>query len=203
MVQAYPLSWPSFLPRTENPKRSQFATPQATAQLAIQWELKRLGAGDVVISTNQELKANGFPYAKGLRADEDNGVAVYYTLGNSQQCIAIDKWLSVADNMQAIAKTIEAMRGLERWGGKTVMNSAFSGFKALPESTGQVTEPAPLPKRPWYEVLQVSQQADFTVVKAAYRSLAGQYHPDSPTADNLRFLEVQTAYNEAKEIYNS
>ncbi len=42
----------------------------------------------------------------------------------------------MGDNIQAIRKTIEAMRGLERWGVSDMLQRTFSGFKALPDQTG-------------------------------------------------------------------
>lgn len=42
------------------------------------------------------------------------GVAVYFTLKGQQFCFACDHWDEIKDNMQAIHKTIEALRGIER-----------------------------------------------------------------------------------------
>jgi hypothetical protein len=47
-------------------------------------------------------------------------------------CFACDRWDSVADNVQAIRKTIEALRGIERWGTGDMVQRAFAGFVALP-----------------------------------------------------------------------
>lgn len=52
-------------------------------------------------------------------------------------------------------------------------------------------------KRDYYEVLQVSRDADGTVIKKSYRKLAIQYHPDKnpddPEAED-RFKEIGEAY---------
>ena len=46
-----------------------------------------------------------------------------------------------------------------------------------------------------YEVLQVSQAADFETIERVYRLLAKRYHPDNPTSgDSEKFTELQTAY---------
>jgi hypothetical protein len=37
-----------------------------------------------------------------------------------------------ADNLAAIAATLEAMRAIDRHGGATILNRAFTGFTALP-----------------------------------------------------------------------
>lgn len=193
MTQTYPLHWPIGWPRTPYPQRSRFDTSQHRAQNAIVTELTRLGATDIIISTNLELRRDGQPYTKQTRLD-DQGVAVYFKYNNAEQCIPCDKWATIAENMQAIAKTVEALRGLDRWGAKEMVDAAFRGFKALPESitmgAGEV--------RAWHDVLEVSSNASPEVIRAAYRKLAAMYHPDNPSTGNHdKFLEIQKAYKEA------
>ena len=69
-----------------------------------------LGAQRIVISTNAELRQDGFPYSN-RRAPEDVGVAVYFTLEGRPYVLPCDKWERVADNLAAIAKHVEAKRG--------------------------------------------------------------------------------------------
>lgn len=192
MIDDYPLQWPAAWPRTKSPQRARIETSQGAAQSGILRELNLLGATNVVMSTNIELRHDGLPYVRQVRADEDPGVAVYFTLNGEQQCIPCDKWTTIADNMQAIRKTVEALRGLERWGAKETVNAAFRGFKALPE-TAIVT---PYTARPWHEVLEVSPTASLETIKAAYRSMLHKHHPDKG-GDPREFEAVQRAYREA------
>ena len=50
-----------------------------------------------------------------------------------------------------------------------------------------------------YDVLEVSQRASFTVVKAAYRSLAQSHHPDKnlgqQESSGERLAEINNAYS--------
>jgi hypothetical protein len=138
------------------------------------------------------IRQDGLLYAK-QRMPDDRGVAVYFNLNGEQQCIPCDKWSHVQDNLQAIRLTVEALRGLERWGAKEMVNAAFRGFKALPESA-IVT---PFTARAWYEVLEVSPNASSETIKAAYRSMLHKHHPDKG-GDELQFKEVQRAYQEAQ-----
>lgn len=193
-TQSFPLLWPPAWPRTKYPQHARFDTPQGAAQSGILRELSLLGATNVVISTNIELRRDGLPYAKQLRADEDRGVAVYFSLDGQQQCIPCDKWSTIADNMQAIRKTIEALRGLDRWGAKEMVNAAFRGFKALPESGTIVT---PYTPRPWHEVLQVAPNADWDVIEAAYKRLLHKVHPDKGGSE-AEFMDLQEAFKQAK-----
>jgi len=191
MIEAYPLQWPAHWQRTERPRQSQFKVTQVQAQRGIMRELTLLGARDIVLSTNIELRRDGMPYS-GRKSPEDKGVAVYFTLNGEQQCIPCDKWSSIAENMRAIEKTVEALRGLERWGAKEMVNAAFRGFKALPEKT-IVT---PYQSKLWYEVLEVAPTASREVIKAAYRQQLLKTHPDQG-GDVAAFNEVQKAYKEA------
>lgn len=192
MIDAYPLQWPAAWPRTKQPQSARFDTTFARARGKLLSELSLLGARDVVISSNIELRRDGLPYANS-RQPEDVGIAVYFLLNGEQQCIPSDKWNRIEDNLQAIRKTVEALRGLERWGAKEMVNAAFRGFKALPETIimGEHTAKA------WYEVLQVSQNADKEVVEAAYKRLLHKVHPDVGGSD-FAFQEVQAAWKQYK-----
>lgn len=196
MKPSYPLLWPVGWKRTEYPESSRFTPGSVYQESGEVWhQLDLLGASDVVITSNMKYRADGLPYANQPRIP-DTGIAVYFKLSGEEQCIPCDKWYSLEENLRAIAKTIEALRGLERWGAKDMVNAAFRGFKALPASIimgeGQ--------RRAWHEVLQVSSDADQSIIKAAYRNLAARYHPDNvDTGDSVKFEEVQRAYNEIKE----
>jgi hypothetical protein len=133
MTTAFPLAWPTGWPRTSAGKRqpSRFSPGGLSkeAQETI-WELQRLGARNAVISTNIELRRDGLPYS-GRRAPDDPGVAVYFTYEGRQQCIPCDRWATVEENLRAIWKSIEALRSLERWGAKSFVDAAFTGFTAI------------------------------------------------------------------------
>lgn len=193
MVDAYPLHWPPAWPRVKYQERARFDTTFASARNNLLRELSLLGATNVVISSNIELRRDGLPYAN-ARQPEDVGIAVYFTLNGEQQCIPCDKWTRTEDNLQAIRKTIEALRGLERWGAKEMVNAAFRGFKALPETIIMGEHTA----RAWWEVLQVSQTADMDVIEAAYKRLLHKVHPDKG-GTAFAFQEVQNAFKQAKE----
>lgn len=189
---AYPLAWPAGWPRTPAHQRArarfggrgyQKGASQERAQNFLVDELERLGARSVVISTNVELRRDGLPYAN-RRQPEDQGVAVYFVRAGRQQCIPCDRWDRIADNMHAIALSIEAMRGLERWGAKQMVDAAFSGFKALPEQASGT---------PWWEALRVQPTATADEIRDAYRQRAKDTHPDVAGGSAEAFGEVAAA----------
>src|SRR5215217_4864013 len=191
MTEAYPLTWPMGWPRTKNPDYARFKTSFARARNELIRELDLLGATNIIISSNIELRRDGLPYANNKQPD-DRGIAVYFKLAGVEQCVPCDKWLRIEDNLQAVRKTIEALRGLERWGAKEMVNAAFRGFKALPETIimGEHTS------RAWWEVLEVSQNASVEVIKAAYKQILHKVHPDKG-GSSYAFQELQKAYKEA------
>jgi len=63
------------------------------------------------------------------RAPQDPGAAVYWRNGDKKLVLACDKYTSVGENLYAIGKTIEATRGIERWGAVTA-EQAFAGGDA-------------------------------------------------------------------------
>lgn len=192
MIEAYPLQWPAAWPRTEYPQPAKFKTPFSYARDQLYRELELLGATNVVISSNMMIRQDGLLYAK-QRLPDDRGVAVYFTLNGEQQCIPCDKWTQVHDNLQAIRLTVEALRGLERWGAKEMVAAAFKGFKALPSAI--ITPPPDRPKRDWWIVLGTTRDADPQTVKQAYRRAQATAHPDAGGSSE-DFQEVQAAYEE-------
>lgn len=193
MTDAYPLQWPAAWPRSKSTQPAQFKVTMGEAVQQLYEELDRLGATNVVVSSNMRLRLDGRPLASQNRM-EDEGVAVYFTYNGAQQCIPCDKWATVKDNVRAIGLTVQALRGLERWGAKEMVTAAFQGFKALPETIIMGEHTA----RAWWEVLQVAQTADWDVIEAAYKRLLHKTHPDTGGSD-FAVQEVINAFKQAKE----
>lgn len=189
-VSAYPLQWPAGRPRTPSYKRtrSKFDTTFAVARDELFRELRRLGARHVTLSTNVELRQDGIPYAN-RRQPDDLGVAVYFTHKNRQVCFACDRWDKIEDNIRAVCKTVEAIRGIERWGTGDMVDAAFSGFAALP--------PAAAPRR-WWEVIGIQPHAPTDAVQAAYRLRAIAAHPDRG-GTHERMTELNRAMDEFRK----
>jgi hypothetical protein len=193
MTYDYPLSWPPGFPRTEYPAQSRFDTPEERVKRNLEQQLYLLDATNIVVTTNVELRRNGRPYAN--QRISDTGVAVYFTRKGREQAVACDKWDSIRDNLQGVAKTIEALRGIDRWGTGEMVDAAFQGFTAIPASASAGTPVRP--KRLWYEVLGVSPEAPREVIEAAGKAMQRKTHPDAGGRDAE--LEVQEAIREATQ----
>ena len=209
---AFPLSWPEGWKRTKTRTSAQFgkvplmgrneqgqAMYQAKKRLSVAdavqrilGELKRMGVPDwnVIISTNVPLRLDGLP-----RSDKepgDPGAAVYWRHqswkeGQPLRCMAIDRYTRVADNLAAIAATLEAMRAIERHGGGTILERAFLGFAALPERATQH----------WREVLGIEGMPSLQLIEDRFRSLAQVHHPDKG-GDRSKFEEIVQARDAAR-----
>jgi hypothetical protein len=189
-IEAYPLHWPASWPREENPRYSAFTTSIPKARKGLMDELRKLGATNIVISSNSRVNNYGEVVAR-KKAIDDTGVAVYFDLDGEQRCIPCDRWIHLKDNLHAIELTVAALRGLDRWGTHQVVQAAFQGFAALP--AGNFSEPE---KDPWWIVLGIRRDAPRSEIEREYRSWAKLHHPDVG-GDSGRFREVTDAYREA------
>ncbi|MDE2105828.1 MAG: J domain-containing protein [Patescibacteria group bacterium] len=185
MIEAYPLTWPVGKPRKSWPESSRFRVTLGKAIKEVQAEVSRLGGSQLVISSNLPLRRDGVPYANASQP-KDKGVAVYFTYRKKPMCFACDRWNRIEDNMWAIACTIDALRGIERWGSGSMVEQAFTGFTALP---------AP---EQWFQTLGVPADATADEINAAWRRLASEHHPDRG-GDSATMARINQARDQALE----
>ena len=205
-VQAFPLQWPAGRTRTGSRSRALFHVrktrqgqgggswterdeiPVGKARDHVLAELDRLGARDPVISSSVRVRLDGLMSA-GARPDGgDPGVAVYFIHRKTRLCFACDRWDRVADNLWSIARTIEAIRGIERWGTGEMVAAALRGFRALPP-----------PQKPWRMVFGYGSETTplLADVEKRYREAAGSAHPDRG-GDADRMSELNAARDDAR-----
>lgn len=201
-TEAYPLQWPPGRPRTESwrRERAKFEVTFARARDNIVAEVGRLAGKypdpQIVISTNIALRRDGLPLAN-QRPPDDPGVAVYFQYKKRQMSFACDRWQKIEHNMQAIAKTIEALRGIARWGTGDMLEAAFTGFAALPPPPPAAPPPpgAAPRQRHWREVFGTGV-TNREQLQDVYRRLAGAYHPDRG-GDPAKMAELNAARAQA------
>lgn len=206
LAEKFPLEWPTGYPRCRNPKSSRFGNVSfAKSRDEIFQQLKLMVSyydrSTIVLSTNIPLKLDGMPYAS-YRQPDDKGVAVYFIYNKEQVVLCCDSWNKIEHNMWSVAKTIESLRAIERWGVSDFLKHSFSGFNALPPAQDNKKH-----KDDWWVVLGYqhkpeSRPWDWTGVAAQYKSLAKLRHPDMPTGSTEKFQELNQAFDEAKKYYN-
>jgi hypothetical protein len=205
----YPLCWPEGWKRTPTSERKfgQFGTVNrdvgytrkmdmsvtvACERIAKNLAMMGIQEDDVLVSTNLRTRLDGGP-----RSDQpqpvDPGAAVYWRKGEGapMQCMAIDRYTKVADNLAAIAATLEAMRAIARHGGAEILDRTFVGFAALPE---HASGPG------WREVLGFSPETHVTSagVRSRFNTLIKQLHPDIPeSGDREKYEALMQARDQA------
>lgn len=192
MIDAYPLNWPEGFPRTKYSKKSRFQTRFKDARDGLMESLRKMEANNIVVSTNIPIKSNNLPYAN-QKEPLDRGVAVYFEWKKQSYSLACDKWDKVGDNIQAIRRTIEAMRDLERWGVSDMLKRTFSGFKALPDQTGAG-------KDAWWIILGVDPNANEDSIKKAYYNRIKDINEFYPNKYNFNIILVKNEIEKRSEI---
>lgn len=192
MTQAHPLQWPDGWPITPHHKRiitDRFRVTFGNARNELVHELSLMGAANVVISSNMAVRADGLPYAsEAKRRIEQPGVAVYFTLNGRSMVMARDGFSTVLNNLRSVGLAIAHLRGLERHGGATMMERAFSGFMALEAPR------AGAGGRSWREVfgLNPGDRVSRETMEGRFRHLAKERHPDQGGNEEA-FLELTVA----------
>lgn len=193
MTQAYPLHWPPGFPRTARQVRSQFRTSLDGSVRNVTESLRSFARDtgkditNLIVSSNVTLMQ---------MAPRDPGVAVYFTWDKIDCCIAVDRYPTPADNLQAIMHIVEAERTKLRHGGLNIVRAAFRGYAALPPPKGPDGQLAP----PWRVVLfgDADTKATATDVEARYRELVKVAHPDRG-GDAAKFNSIVDAVRQARE----
>lgn len=215
-VEAFPLRWPEGWPRTAPHRRSDdrrfwrqserseygYRRGSLTANQAynsLVEEMRKIGAKNVVVSSNVAVRNDGGMIAKSAeRRHDDLGVAIYFTRKGKSFVMAQDAFETIAGNLRSLALAIDAMRTLERHGGGTMMERAFDGFSALPPPAGAK------PKRPRWQVLRFPESEEdrellsVGEIEARYRTLAKKMHPDMGGSDE-EMAELNEARTDALE----
>ncbi len=188
-IEAFPLSWPEGEPRAERQEHSKFDTGFVKCRNLLFDEIRRMGGAEAIVSTNIPLMRDGQPRAN--YTPHDTGVAVYFTRKKKSYVFACDKFVRVQDNMLAIAKTIEALRGIERWGASNMMERAFEGFLRLPEKAVET----------WRAALDFSpdQLINLDIVETRFKSLVRTYHESGHNPNRERYEQIVAARAQARK----
>jgi len=201
------LQWPEGWPRTPPHKRERgrfnggkregggWGTRDLTVAAAIsrvQEEVRLFDGSGLRIETDMPTRNDGLPISKAAMPD-DPGVVVSFRLpGGRPVVFPCDRYTHVAQNLAAVAATLDAKRAIERHGVST-LDREFEGYLYLPSGdpatdlaaqqdrlatptlrrvVALATQQAP------HEILGVAPDAPPAVIEAAWRALAKDAHPD-------------------------
>lgn len=182
----YPLCWPDGQRRTTSRGQSAFRTKLDGAIKNVRESIRLFASdsgkalGGLVVTSNASM-FDAKP--------ADPGVAVWFDWDGATRCIAVDRYLSVAENLQAIHHVLEARRVELRHAGIEMARTAFKGFLALPPPPG---------RRPWHEILGVQPSATAAQISAARKDLARKFG-----GDDDRMQEINVAHDEGMKLNGS
>lgn len=195
---AYPLAWPAHVPRTPPAKRKAASFRHYGQPLTVASALERLKSQvdllrgkdgrrpqGLVVSTDMELRRDGFPRSD--RTPADPGVAVYFYLDGKSYCLPCDSWTRAPDNIGAVAWHIDATRAIERYGVGTV-EQAFTGFLYLPAPSW------------WSDLGLKAKPPTLAEAEAAWRRFIKEHHPDLGGDKDLAALANQAIADARREM---
>ena len=162
----YPLAWPDGQRRTAARDKSAFRTKLEGAIKNVRDSLRLFAADSGRAMGALEVTCN-VSFMGGPTTDP--GVAVWFIWDGQMRCIAVDRYQTVAENLQAIHHVLEARRVELRHAGIEMARTTFKGFIALPPPPG---------KKAWHEVLGVAPNAAPAQISEARKRLAREHHED-------------------------
>ena len=189
-ITSYPLTWPEGWKRASNRIKSKFGEhtiDHGVNKIIHELKLMRVHHQDIIISTSLKLRLDGLPYSSQPQP-KDPGVSVWWITDESEQKVfPLDKYQKIEDNLYAIAMSLEAMRGIDRWSGGEILDRAFTGFVALPAPTG----------KSWREVLGYNG-VDLFEASKFYKRARSAAHTDKGGTDE-QFIAVNKAWAECQK----
>jgi hypothetical protein len=150
----------------------------------VQDELRKFGKDSGKPTTNVTISSN---YSLGDERPTDPAVAVYFTWDGLGVCIPVDRYSSIAANLQAIAHIIGARRVELRHGTLALIRATFTGFAALP----------PPPAVDWRNLLNFTEGEILPTIEKRYKQMAKAAHETDPNPHN-RMVELNRAIDQAR-----
>lgn len=187
-------------PRTKHPERSRFRSTWKQTLAELSYELERLGATTWVLQldvSDWDLRKDG-----GIRANArpaaSEAVRVNFTArGKGPLTFACDRYDDWHDNVRAVAKTLEALRAVDRYGVATT-GEQYRGWTAI------ASRPAEMSREQAAEF--IAHWAGWTadgdialllkdpdLLKNAYRDAARRCHPDVTGDDGDTMARLNNA----------
>lgn len=173
------VAWPHQQPKTKERKYGQYGGSRrynmalSTACNRVVSEVKSCTRNGKAWRTHELVicveGARHYVNGSGFYADSRPtwpGVAVQFDLDGEEIVLACDTYADAAQNLCAIAATIEDLRRAERNGVLTLKQ--MLGAQALPEPCG----------RSWWLVLQCDPSDPLPKITEQYRKLSKERHPD-------------------------
>lgn len=210
-----PLSDRTWLRPASARKRSQFDSTWTDTLDLLAREVKHLRGRDVVIEVDvreQDIKLDGMLRASARAPEHPAVVVAFETPDHGPQLHRCDRFersyksdsVGWQENVRAIAKTLEALRAVDRYGA-TETGQQYAGFKALP--AGRAMPPSHMARDEALGVLglwgRVAAGADPipaehvntapSVLASLHRAARRAAHPDRNNGEQTAWDQVEQA----------
>lgn len=184
---------------TRNRHRSPFKTIWTKVLSHLEREIRHLGGQNIVFRlqvTQWDINKTGM-----LRADariREPGVIIQFVAsrlkGSPSLLYRCDRFPAWQDNVSAIARGLEALRLVDRYG-VTPTDEQYAGFKALPAATQatMTTKAAAdiIERNSGYSAEEIEQH--ISIAKEAVRVAIHRTHPDRNPLHKEKYDQVEAA----------
>lgn len=184
--------WPGTPTPSYRQKSAPFKAPYARTLDLLEKELGHLKAKDVLIQAylrREDIRNDGWPRSNARPSNP--GVVLTFEVqkgaGRITMSFPCDNFTFWEDNLRAIAKSLEALRMVDRYG-VTRNNEQYRGFTALPAADPNAARAAAIAFLASVTGWPTSQVINDN--QGAYRLAAAALHPDKG-GSHERFVELQ------------
>lgn len=190
-------------PPKKGQRRSQFRTTPGVVYHKLAKEIEHLGGRQVIIEAGYDvfdIRNDGWPRSNARPSH--SGVRIsFQSQAAGPLSFECNTYTAIDDNLHAIAKTLEALRAVERHGA-VKGGQQYREWKQLPEQPKPVADPLEKAAQVFADACGVSAGVvvltapGFRYLEEAYRAGAKRWHPDTPGGDAAKMA----ALNDARDI---
>lgn len=197
--------WPNNRTPSHARKRATFRASYNDTLSLLESELEKLRAKHVIIQAGfepKDIRNDGWPRSS-ARPKNDPGVIVSFQTGKGPLSFPCDRFDAWEDNLRAIAKSLEALRAVDRYG-VTRGEEQYKGFAQLPapEAAGKMTRTEAA------EFLSAHSSFHSNMIltlsgsfREAYRQAARRLHPDVNGGSHDQFVKLGQAEAILNEVH--
>jgi len=195
-------AWPPEQPATPVGRRKPgLFTADYLARLnLLESEMTAVSAKDAILTAfipKNQIRADGWPLSSAKAAGP--GLILSFTSNGQPREFAADHYDDWKDNLYAVAKTLEALRGINRWGGAS-SGKQYAGFSPVLAPDAQPM-PASFASSQSAAVFLADHAEGWSagqilnnslVLKSAYNAASIKLHPDTG-GTHEGFVQLQQA----------
>lgn len=193
--------WPKEkTPRHSRRTLSGKAIPYARLLDDLEYELRKLGARDIIIQAyfkRDDIRNDGWP--RSSAKPSESGVIVSFINRDRQEIsFPCDTYQAYEDNLRAVSLTLTALRAIDRYG-VSQQGEQYNGWAKLPEAPTRMSHKSAMEFLALYSGIAVTSKESLT---KAYREAAQHLHPDNQrTGNHDQFVLLSQTKQVIEEVH--